>query len=150
MKARITELKAPWPSGAVVGSVVLFSAGAIPAWAAGKCVEAGEDETPTHVVPAGGEKAEPAGSDAEQVREEARQHIARLEAEFAAHAQDLQAKLTAAEGATLVAELARDEANAKIGELEGKLAAAEEGKAAAGKAADDLQAKLTAATSKKK
>lgn len=52
MKARITHLKAPWPSGAVVGSVVLFEVGSVPEWAVGKCVPAGEDDEPEHVVPA--------------------------------------------------------------------------------------------------
>lgn len=41
MKVRITHLKAPWPSGAMVGSVLELE-GVSPAFA-GKCVEVGED-----------------------------------------------------------------------------------------------------------
>lgn len=150
MKARITHLKAPWPSGAVVGAVVMFAAGSIPSWAVGKCELAGDDETPTHVVPAGGEKVEPVGSDAEQVREEARQFIDRQRAEFERHAQDLQAKLDAKSDEFVALQARKLDADAKAAELESALAAAVEGQKAAVKAADDLQAKLTAATSKKK
>jgi hypothetical protein len=162
MKARITEMKAPWPSGAVVGSVVLFSAGAIPAWAAGKCVEAGEDETPTHVVPeassASGEGLPSmSAEDREKVaqafhdlREESLRRIQQAQDEFAGIRDDLQAKLQALTGENESLGTALADSRSKLAELEGKLAAAEEGKAAAVKAADDLQAKLTAATSKKK
>lgn len=45
MKARITHLKAPWPSGAKVGDVVEFQA--VPAWAVGKFQEVGGDEPVT-------------------------------------------------------------------------------------------------------
>lgn len=48
MKARITHLKAPWPAGAAVGSVVEFDVDAAPAWAAGKCVAAPDDADVTH------------------------------------------------------------------------------------------------------
>lgn len=48
MKVQITHLKAPWPAGAVVGSVVGLAAAVLPAWAAGKCMPlAGDDERPT-------------------------------------------------------------------------------------------------------
>ncbi len=50
MKARITQLKAPWPSGAVVGHIVHFEAGSVPAWAVGKCEPAGDDAQADHVV----------------------------------------------------------------------------------------------------
>lgn len=149
MKARITHMKAPWPSGAAVGTVVLFASGAVPTWAAGKCVAAGDDETPTLVVPASLLAAKPVGSDAEQVREEAGKHIARLEAGFAAHAQDMQAKLQDLTGQLESSQTARAEAEAKVAELTAQLSAAEEGRAAAVKAADDLQVKLTAASKTK-
>lgn len=147
MKARITHLNAPWPSGATVGAVVLFALGEVPAWAVGKCQPAGDDEAPSHVVPAGEQPA--SSGDAEQVREEARAHIARLEAEFAAHAQGMQAKLQDLTGQLESSQTARAEAEAKVAELTAQLSAAEEGRAAAVKAADDLQAKLTAASKTK-
>lgn len=37
MKVRITHLKAAWPEGAAVGSVVELEGDTIPAWALGKC-----------------------------------------------------------------------------------------------------------------
>jgi hypothetical protein len=37
MKVTITALKAPWPEGSKVGSVVELEGDTIPAWAAGKC-----------------------------------------------------------------------------------------------------------------
>ena len=41
MKYQITHLKAPWPSGAVVGDVVDLPA--VPVWAVGKCRQAADD-----------------------------------------------------------------------------------------------------------
>lgn len=41
MRLQITHLKAPWPAGAVVGDVLDLPG--IPAWAAGKCVQVGDD-----------------------------------------------------------------------------------------------------------
>ena len=37
MKVAITALKAPWPEGSKVGSVVELEGDTLPAWAAGKC-----------------------------------------------------------------------------------------------------------------
>lgn len=148
MKARITHLNAPWPSGATVGAVVLFAGGEVPAWAVGKCQPAGDDEAPSHVVPVGEQVAGP--GDAGQVREEANAQIARMEAEFAQHAAGMQAKLQDLASQLESSQTARAEAEAKVAELQVQLAAAEEGKAAAVKAADDLQAKLTAATAPKR
>jgi hypothetical protein len=136
MKARITHMKAPWPEGAAVGAVVLFAAGAVPAWAAGKCVEAGEADEPTLVVPAAPEATQPAGSEADQVREEAGRFIADLRADFERHAADLQAKL--------------DAALATQADLQQQLANAAEVKAAALAQVADLQAKLDAASGTKK
>ena len=51
----ITHLKAPWPAGAVVGSVVEVG-DAIPAWALGKCVPAADDAEVT--VPPAAEATE--------------------------------------------------------------------------------------------
>ena len=41
MKLTITHLKAPWPQGAVVGSVIELAS--VPAWAVGKCAPAADD-----------------------------------------------------------------------------------------------------------
>ena len=43
MKVTVTHMKAPWPAGAVVGSVVEVPGDAVPAWAVGKCTPAGDD-----------------------------------------------------------------------------------------------------------
>jgi hypothetical protein len=43
MKVTVTHLKAPWPQGVVVGSVVTLAADAMPGWATGKCTPAAED-----------------------------------------------------------------------------------------------------------
>lgn len=44
MKVQITHMKAPWPSGAVVGDVLELDE--VPAWAVGKCKPAaGSDVT---------------------------------------------------------------------------------------------------------
>lgn len=58
MKVRITHLKAPWPSGALVGSVLEMEA-VTPAFT-GKCVEVGDDvevtleyQAPPPLLPAG-------------------------------------------------------------------------------------------------
>lgn len=45
MKLTITHLKAPWPTGAVVGSVIELAA--VPAWALGKCVPADDSAAVT-------------------------------------------------------------------------------------------------------
>ena len=45
MKLTITHLKAPWPNGAVVGSVIELAN--VPAWAVGKCVPAADDAAVT-------------------------------------------------------------------------------------------------------
>lgn len=45
MKLTITHLKAPWPQGAMVGSVIELAS--VPAWAVGKCVPAADDAAVT-------------------------------------------------------------------------------------------------------
>lgn len=45
MKLTITHLKAPWPTGAVVGSVIELAS--VPSWAVGKCVPAADDAAVT-------------------------------------------------------------------------------------------------------
>lgn len=70
MKLTITHLKAPWPAGAVVGSVIELAA--VPAWALGKCAPADDDATVTvgavQAAPAD-EKQEPSADD---LREQAK------------------------------------------------------------------------------
>lgn len=45
MKVTITQLKAPWPRGAVVGDVIELPS--VPGWAVGKCVPAPDDAEAT-------------------------------------------------------------------------------------------------------
>ena len=70
MKLTITHLKAPWPAGAVVGSVIELAE--VPAWAFGKCVPADDGASVTigvvQAAPAD-EKQEPSADD---LREQAK------------------------------------------------------------------------------
>jgi hypothetical protein len=45
MKLTITHLKAPWPTGAVVGDVIELAS--VPTWAVGKCAPADDGATVT-------------------------------------------------------------------------------------------------------
>lgn len=45
MKLTITHLKAPWPTGAVVGDVIELAS--VPAWAVGKCAPADDSAAVT-------------------------------------------------------------------------------------------------------
>lgn len=45
MKVRITHLKAPWPEGKGIGSLVEFKGDAVPEWAVGKCVHVEAEES---------------------------------------------------------------------------------------------------------
>lgn len=69
MKVTITQMKAPWPTGAGIGSVVELPGDTLPAWAVGKCSPA-EDEaevaftwTPPEPPPAALSKEEKAAAD---------------------------------------------------------------------------------------
>lgn len=70
MKLTITHLKAPWPTGAVVGDVIELAS--VPAWAVGKCAPADDSATVTvgvvQAAPAD-EKQEPSIDD---LREQAK------------------------------------------------------------------------------
>lgn len=70
MKLTITHLKAPWPTGAVVGDVIELAS--VPTWAVGKCAPADDSATVTvgvvQAVPAD-EKQEPSIDD---LREQAK------------------------------------------------------------------------------
>lgn len=108
MKARITHMKAPWPSGAKVGQLVEFNAGAIPAWALGKCVQVGDDAVADHTVEAPSastaavasnleskltrEEREQIGNELRRIHDEAGQAARVLEAENAELREQLAAK----------------------------------------------------------
>lgn len=114
MKVTITQMKAPWPEGAGVGSVVELPGSTIPAWAAGKCKPAEDDAeaaftwTPPAPPPAPATPAEKAAADSNAA--------ILLDAANAALA-DMQQQLT-----TVTTE--RDAALARITVLEAELAAA--------------------------
>lgn len=123
MKARITQMKAPWPSGAVVGAVVMFASGSLPAWAAGKCELVGDEEEAAHVVePAAPAVAAEASADpVEAVRAEAQAFIDRLRASHEAQVAELQGSVQAK-----AAEL--ETALAQVAELQAQLQAATKSK----------------------
>lgn len=50
MKVIVTALKAPWPAGAGLGSVVQIPGDALPGWALGKCRLAADDAEVTHTL----------------------------------------------------------------------------------------------------
>lgn len=70
MKLTITHLKAPWPTGAVVGDVIELAS--VPSWAVGKCAPADDSAAVTvgavQAAPAD-EKQEPSADD---LREQAK------------------------------------------------------------------------------
>lgn len=146
MKVEVTHLKAPWPAGAVIGSVVLLAVALLPAWAAGKCIvlppeddrePVGTWEPPT--VPSEPELVVNRASAADQLAE----HAARI-AGLGQELQDaLQALGTArAEIGSLGAQLS--EANAMIEQARSFCAAAEEGQAAAVRERDAALGELQA------
>lgn len=120
MKVTVTHLKAPWPAGAVVGSVVELPGDAIPGWATGKCKPAEADAEASHVweppAPAVEVKAEaPKADDAEALK------IAQslLEAEKQA-GDEARALLQAANAQVEALTTALAEANAKLAEAAAK------------------------------
>lgn len=50
MKVTVTHLKAPWPAGAVIGSVVEIPYDAMPSFLAGKCSPAAHDAEVAHTL----------------------------------------------------------------------------------------------------
>lgn len=84
MIVTVTHLKAPWPQGVVVGSVVAFTGGAVPDCFAGKCVPAAEGAEAGFVYPAPAAEvaAEPAEVDpaAEALAAADEQHAAEVAA----------------------------------------------------------------------
>lgn len=120
MKVAVTHLKAPWPAGAVVGSVVETPGDAIPAWALGKCTKAADDAEVTHTWEPPAPPAEPqaAPTDAEALAQA--QALLAAEKQAGEEARALLAKATAerdealAQVQALTTALA--EANAKLAE----------------------------------
>lgn len=152
MKAAITHMKAPWPAGATVGSVVEFEGEEVPAWAVGKCAPAGDDAEVTHSMPVAGEISLKLSLDSEEVskafhdlREEALARIADAHRAFDEERADLMAKLEAATSELGAANVQIDSLTAKL--AEGK---AEDAKAAAALAAAEAQAAQEAADAEKR
>ncbi|WP_343632673.1 hypothetical protein [Roseateles sp.] len=143
MKARITQLKAPWPSGAVVGQVVHFEAGSVPAWAVGKCEPAGEDAQADHVVAVPGDHLtlpEINGSQRQQIEEafEALRESAQRRIEEVERAADLLAQ----ENVQLRDRLAASDQ--LVADLQAKLSAGSTGGDDVTKQADAERAQLEA------
>ena len=87
MKVTVTHLKAPWPAGAAVGSVVELPGDSIPGWAAGKCREADADAEASHTweppAPAVEAQAEAPKVDAAEALQIAQSLLAAAEQEAA-------------------------------------------------------------------
>lgn len=81
MKVTITHLKAPWPEGAAVGSVVEVPGDSIPAAFAGKCVPAEEDAEASHVFEPKPAPVEEAPADPAKLAEDLKAAQALLDAE---------------------------------------------------------------------
>lgn len=128
MKARITNLKAPWPAGAAVGDVVAFHIGSVPVWAVGKCAPVAEDsdEVVAHLItPAATQVAEDDKADpVSRVVAEAQAHIDRLKAEHEAQVAELQAAGQAKAAGLEAAQADKAAALAQVAELQAKLDAA--------------------------
>lgn len=120
MKVTVTHLKAPWPAGAAVGSVVELPGDKIPGWANGKCKPADADAEASHVweppAPAVEPKAEAPKADA---GEELQIAQSLLEAEKQA-GDEARALLQAASAQVEALTTALAEANAKLTEATAK------------------------------
>lgn len=146
IKVEVTQLKAPWPAGAVVGSVVLLAVPLLPAWAVGKCtVVPGDDERePVGTWEPPAPAAEPTlvvnPSSAADLPAEQAVRVAELGQQL----QDAQQALGTArtEIASMGAQLI--EANAAIEQARSFCAAAEEGQAVAVRERDAALAELQA------
>lgn len=146
LKVEVTHLKAPWPAGAAIGSVVLLAAALLPAWAAGKCIVLPREDEREPVgtweppaAPSAPELVVNPASAADQLAE----HAARI-ADLGQELQDAQQALgtARAEIASLGAQLI--EANAAIEQARSFCAAAEEGHATAARERDAAMAELQA------
>lgn len=145
IKVEVTHLKAPWPAGAAIGSVVLLAVALLPAWAAGKCIvlPADDEREPVVVweppVLAESELVVNPASAAQQLVE----HADRI-AELGQQLQDAQQALgtARAEIQSLGAQLL--EAHAMVEQARSFCAAAEDGQAAAVRERDAALAELKA------
>lgn len=113
MKVRITNMKAPWPQGAELGSVVSIDSAKLPAWAVGKCVEVEGNVKAAFAYEPPAISGDGTGA--------ALPSIDAVNAEIA----DLQAKLTAAGEALAKSQDEAKAANARADDLQAKLTAAE-------------------------
>lgn len=144
MKVTVTHLKAPWPAGAAVGSVVELPGDTIPAWAVGKCTPADADAEASHVweppAPAVETPAEAPKADAAEALQIAQNLLAAAEQENA----ELRARVEKAEAAA--GELAQllDAAKAENAELRAAPKPAEAAQADAAAAATPAAKKATA------
>lgn len=145
IKVEVSHLKAPWPAGATVGSVVLLTAAILPAWAAGKCavLPADDEREPVAVweppVLTEPELVVNPASAAQQLTE----HADRI-AELGQQLQDAQQALgtARAEIQSLGAQLV--EANTIVEQARSFCAAAEDGQAVAVRERDAALAELQA------
>lgn len=137
MKIRITHMKAPWPEGAQVGDVLKVDA--IPAWAAGKCVEVDGSEkvTADYVPPEPLVAAEPVNGDVVKQLNDATALLAAQEETLA----DIRARALEFDEQLAAAEKARTEAEAETAKVKEQLAAAEKALAEATKPAEGKKAK---------
>lgn len=128
MKIRITHMKAPWTEGAKVGDVLKVDA--IPAWAAGKCVQVddGEKVTLEYEPPQAPDVTESPSGDLIKQLAEANAALAQRDETIA----DLRAGMLEIDARIAAADKARDEALEKLAAAEKQLA---EAKPAEGKKA---------------
>jgi len=148
IKVAVTHLKAPWPAGAIIGSVVALATAAVPGWAAGKCTPlAPDDEREAEFtwVPPQIDRSDPQERtfvvNPAAVAEQLQEHASRI-AELGQQLLDAEQALGTArdEIASLNADLQgvaaeRDQARAEVGSMGQQLAAAQ---------ADAEQARATA------
>lgn len=149
MKVTVTNLKAPWPEGAVVGSVVEIAAAELPGWAAGKCKGADADAEATHTweAPAPVATPEPVKTVEQQLQD--------AKAQSAALADDLQAaksllEASEQENGELRARVEKAEAAAADYSAQIDAAHAADEAAAANAAADQAAAPAVAPSAGKK
>lgn len=131
MKVRITHLKAPWPSGAVVGDVLEVRA--VPAWAIGKCEPEPDDSEVTLALPevlAPDTLEDQAQAMAQHFHAQAQQAIALADEAHALVQSELQALLTKAQGDNSELQSLLKISEAKVAELQAKAMAEAEKQAA--------------------
>jgi hypothetical protein len=146
IKVEVTHLKAPWPAGAIVGSVVLLAVASLPAWAVGKCKPVPDDDEREPAAtwePAAPADIELVVNPAAEADRKAAESAAMLEA-LGQQLQDAEQALATAraEIQSLGAQLV--EAHTLIEQVKAFCASAEEGQAAAVRERDAALAELQA------